>query len=298
MKYPKMRHLKKFNELHSSTYGRAADKLSDINPYEYEDNILNLRYHSDIMSIINNESGKTPDNIISIFKDILKMESMWKRLHKESDEAYNEYIKKNLRKVDRSKRDSVRTEASKLSKEILKPYFEFKRKLQKDTMDVYDIKIGDSFKYDNNDFILTKVTDHEYFLDGPLTYYHERIDIKEFPLELESGNLVKTDLKTIYNEDSKKWEFYKEEEVPYNNELIEDIKEWFNDNGGDFTLHDEDDDELSYSSREYGNVGSETPGQEDIRNAIKIKRELSKIYKDINITIDEIDEWVHIDISV
>ena len=296
-----MRYLKKFNELKSSTYISASDKLSKIDYDEYEDTIHNLDKHAELMRVINNENGRTSNEVINIFKDIMKLESMWDKIYKKSNEIYNDYIKSNIHKVDRSERKKVRAEANKLSSKIREPYFKFRIKIQKDTMKTYGIKIGDVFKLGNKgEFILTKFTDIQYFFDNPNTYTHERIDITDLPLKIENGDIEKLDIKTIFNEETNKWEFYKEEEEPIINETLREIKKWFEDykNGGDFSLADDGVKFISYATREHGNVGNETPGQEDINNAIKIKNQLLRIYKGkIQVDIEEVDEWVYINIE-
>lgn len=69
-------------------------------------------------------------------------------------------------------------------------------------------------------------------------------------------------------------------------------------NNSYFDLYDEDDKiSLLYTTRENGDVGSETYGDEDITEANRIKKILLNDYNNIQISIEGVDEWVHISIS-
>jgi len=65
-----------------------------------------------------------------------------------------------------------------------------------------------------------------------------------------------------------------------------------------FSLNDEADDYLHFDSREYGDVGEEQPGADDIKKAQELGRELIKKYGKNNliIQIDTVDEWTILEI--
>lgn len=61
-----------------------------------------------------------------------------------------------------------------------------------------------------------------------------------------------------------------------------------------FAPDDEGPHEFSYSSREYGSVGDEEPGEEDIREARRLAALVRSAFDSLKITVDVIDEWVSI----
>jgi hypothetical protein len=58
---------------------------------------------------------------------------------------------------------------------------------------------------------------------------------------------------------------------------------------------DIDDDCISLSTRDNGNVGDETPGREDQREAWYLKRKLEEKYP-VDVEVEEVDEWVIINV--
>ena len=59
---------------------------------------------------------------------------------------------------------------------------------------------------------------------------------------------------------------------------------------------EDDIDELTFSTRENGDVGNEKPGQKDINQALSIKRLLEYEFKGIKTEINYVDEWVMLNI--
>lgn len=62
-------------------------------------------------------------------------------------------------------------------------------------------------------------------------------------------------------------------------------------------LDQEDDDSLSFVTREHGNVGEETYSEEDMEDAINLKSVLLKKFSNIIIDIEDVDEWVYLNIT-
>jgi hypothetical protein len=65
---------------------------------------------------------------------------------------------------------------------------------------------------------------------------------------------------------------------------------------GDLIEHYSDTNELEFRTRENGNVGDETPGYEDIEAAYNLQRELMDLETVSEVNIEEVDEWVHINV--
>lgn len=65
-----------------------------------------------------------------------------------------------------------------------------------------------------------------------------------------------------------------------------------------FDLDREDGNMMIYSSRRYGDVGEEITGEGDLREALRIKSELVRLKAWIDVDIEEVDEWVFINIEL
>lgn len=83
----------------------------------------------------------------------------------------------------------------------------------------------------------------------------------------------------------------------------EDLKRVFRDverfveRGSSFTLSSQEDAFISFMTREHGDVGSETPGREDYREAQRLKKELERKYPDAKITISTTDEFTNLKVD-
>ena len=62
--------------------------------------------------------------------------------------------------------------------------------------------------------------------------------------------------------------------------------------------HYSDTDTLEFRTRENGCVGSETTGHEDVAVADTIKAELTNLDFVYEVEIEEVDEWVHINVTL
>lgn len=60
-----------------------------------------------------------------------------------------------------------------------------------------------------------------------------------------------------------------------------------------FVYDNKDDDSITFVTRENGNVGSETVGQEDIKEATRLQGLIKNKFKYTS-NIEEVDEWVHL----
>lgn len=79
-------------------------------------------------------------------------------------------------------------------------------------------------------------------------------------------------------------------------ELSKSIQE-FMDSNTYFDLYDPDDENLMYNTRDHGSVGDEQAGKKDIDEAERLKRELLQKFDGIEVDIEVVDEWVHLNIS-
>lgn len=60
---------------------------------------------------------------------------------------------------------------------------------------------------------------------------------------------------------------------------------------------DVSDTEMSFATRDNGNVGDETPGREDQREAWFLKRKFEQEYP-VEIEVEEVDEWVMLNVKL
>lgn len=90
---------------------------------------------------------------------------------------------------------------------------------------------------------------------------------------------------------------YEKPEVQQN-PLIKKIIDFVDNFDTTLIINNIDDDSLSFGTREHGNVGSETPGKKDIQDAKRLKSALSKQFNNIDIEIETVDEWTHLNINL
>lgn len=64
-----------------------------------------------------------------------------------------------------------------------------------------------------------------------------------------------------------------------------------------FELEEEDDDMMMWSTREHGDVGSETPGSADVRAAWGFAKAVRREFPDYAADVEEVDEWVSVTVS-
>ena len=65
-----------------------------------------------------------------------------------------------------------------------------------------------------------------------------------------------------------------------------------------FTHNNTEDNRLSFSTRENGNVGDETPGKEDFKKAHELAIDIKKSFDIVNVEISSVDEWVYLEFDV
>ena len=90
---------------------------------------------------------------------------------------------------------------------------------------------------------------------------------------------------------------YEKPEVQQN-PLIKKIIDFVDNFDTTLTINNTDDDSLSFGTREHGNVGSETPGKKDIQDAKRLKSALAKQFNNIDIEIETVDEWTHLNVNL
>jgi hypothetical protein len=79
--------------------------------------------------------------------------------------------------------------------------------------------------------------------------------------------------------------------------MIQKVKEFMERQNSWFELSDESDNSVSYTTRLHGDVGEETPGDEDCHEAGRLGRVLKDEFKDkIIVQLESIDEWVDVGI--
>lgn len=64
-----------------------------------------------------------------------------------------------------------------------------------------------------------------------------------------------------------------------------------------FDVHDMDSDFILFSTREHGDVGSETASDKDFRAAHKLKREIERNFKTAIVEVEVVDEWVNVSVK-
>ena len=80
--------------------------------------------------------------------------------------------------------------------------------------------------------------------------------------------------------------------------LIKEIKQYIKANSY-LEIDEETENYLLYITREYGNVGEEVPGKQDIKHVQNIIYNLKDMFKDkIKTSMDIVDEWVYLEIEL
>ena len=83
----------------------------------------------------------------------------------------------------------------------------------------------------------------------------------------------------------------------FNNSLHKKILKFVESTKTYMEVYDEDDtEEVLLTTRDNGNVGDETPGDADIKEAGRVQKLIKKKFPDLIVDIEEVDEWVHLNI--
>lgn len=65
-----------------------------------------------------------------------------------------------------------------------------------------------------------------------------------------------------------------------------------------FEFEEVSEDIVYFRTREHGNVGDETTGSEDIIKANELAVDIRRKFEPVEVEIEEVDEWVHINVTV
>ena len=115
--------------------------------------------------------------------------------------------------------------------------------------------------------------------DGKLSGYQTFVDNKSDQIELLEGFINEASVSLDKSLHAKILKF------------IDSIKTYMD-------VYDEDDlEEIMLNTRENGDVGSETTGREDIKEAQRVQKLIKKKFPDLIVSIEEVDEWVHLNIQ-
>ena len=79
---------------------------------------------------------------------------------------------------------------------------------------------------------------------------------------------------------------------------IVDVKNFMKGQRTWFTLDSDSKDHVDYISRDYGDVGSETPGKKDYQEAMRLETLLKKKFGNINTNVTDVDEWVYLEVTI
>ena len=83
----------------------------------------------------------------------------------------------------------------------------------------------------------------------------------------------------------------------FNNSLHKKILKFVESTKTYMEVYDEDDtEEILLTTRDNGNVGDETAGDADIKEAGRVQKLIKKKFPDLIVDIEEVDEWVHLNI--
>jgi hypothetical protein len=83
----------------------------------------------------------------------------------------------------------------------------------------------------------------------------------------------------------------------FNNSLHKKILKFVESTKTYMEIYDEDDtEEILLTTRDNGNVGDETAGDADIKEAGRVQKLIKKKFPDLIVDIEEVDEWVHLNI--
>tara|TARA_R110000851_G_scaffold97156_2_gene210683 strand:+ start:15679 stop:15957 length:279 start_codon:yes stop_codon:yes gene_type:complete len=90
---------------------------------------------------------------------------------------------------------------------------------------------------------------------------------------------------------------YREKEQILKTEKLNEIRKYVENSDSNLVEHDSDYDYINFSTRENGDVGSETHSEIDLADATKLGDEISAKFG-VNPDIETVDEWVHLNIEV
>jgi hypothetical protein len=80
--------------------------------------------------------------------------------------------------------------------------------------------------------------------------------------------------------------------------LIQQVEQFVDRQRTWFELEDVDSNSIQYGSREYGSVFDESPGDEDLREARRLGKEIKKKFKKkVDVELDYVDEWVMLSVT-
>ena len=83
----------------------------------------------------------------------------------------------------------------------------------------------------------------------------------------------------------------------FNNSLHKKILKFVESTKTYMEIYDEDDtEEILLTTRDNGNVGDETAGDADIKEAGRVQKLIKKKFPNLIVDIEEVDEWVHLNI--
>ncbi|MCK9154656.1 MAG: hypothetical protein M0P12_00930 [Paludibacteraceae bacterium] len=113
---------------------------------------------------------------------------------------------------------------------------------------------------------------------------------EDFSMQTSNISSVKSLFDKILRKDFT--EFFSTKSKNKMKEVKEFIKSKFR-----LTPDEEDENSLSYSTRDHGDIGEETPGKEDIEFIKAVTRETKSKFQDLKFQPEIIDEWVNLTIK-
>jgi hypothetical protein len=146
----------------------------------------------------------------------------------------------------------------------------------------YIVKYGKTDKAPGGNTIIRTKTELNDFIEILKQNNHPNIEV------FEADSKGKPGKKVLIDEQSKN---YTKRDI-YNFVLKNSYLQF----DGDKEDLEDDIDELTFSTRQNGDVGNEKPGQKDINQALSIKRLLEYEFKGIKTEINYVDEWVMLNI--
>lgn len=160
-------------------------------------------------------------------------------------------------------------------------------------------------KDDNITYRYVNVLDKEYIRTNRLLYnFYSHNGITRYN-DSTSGifnatpfdpNRLSDEIKVIITFDQ--YDYETPEETVEKNPIIKDIINFVDNFDTTVSIADERDDFISFSTRENGDVGNESPGKEDIIDVKRLKSALSKQFNGLDMEIEIVDEWVHLNVNL
>ena len=93
-------------------------------------------------------------------------------------------------------------------------------------------------------------------------------------------------------------QFLNEGNVKFDKSLHKKILKFIESTKTYMDVYDEDDlEEIMLNTRENGDVGYEEAGDKDIAEAERVQKLIKKKFPDLIVSIEEVDEWVHLNIQ-